>query len=165
MHRQQLKMSTRARRKLRRRRRGRGAALVEAIIVSAMLMTIMAAGLFLHHLYVAQMKALADARLAGWSQALAGCNAGVDLGAIWSESGQNAAPPDVDTESTPGFFGSVGHTAGSASETATAHARIGGGSYTLTAQDSIACNEVAQGRGDVLSIIGYVSSNVVPSFF
>jgi len=165
MHRQQLKMSSNARRRRQSRRRARGAALVEGIIVSSMLMTMMAAGLFLHRLYVAQMKALADARLAGWSQALAGCNAGVDLGAIWSQSGQNAAPPDVDTESTPGFFGSVGHTAGSASETATAHARIGGGSYTLTAQDSIACNEVAQERGDVMSLIGYVTSNAVPSFF
>lgn len=152
--------------RLRRRRRARGAALVEAIIVSAMLMTMMAGGLFLHRLYAAQHRALEEARLAAWSQALGGCNSGIDLGAVWRETGASDAPVDVQTESAPGFFGAVGHTSGSASKTASAHARVGGGSYTLTASDSVACNEIAQDpRGDVASLIGYITSNVVPSFF
>lgn len=152
--------------RLRHRRQRRGAVFVEAIIVSAMLMTLMAGGLFFHHLYVAQIKALNDARLAAWSQALNGCNSGVDLGAIWSEAGESSAPIDVDTESAPGFFGTVGHNAGSASETAKAHERVGGSSYTVSAKDSVACNEIAQNkRGDVLSLIGYITANVIPSFF
>jgi hypothetical protein len=150
----------------RRRRRARGAALVEAIIVSGLLMTVMAAGMFLHRLYVAQHDALGEARLAAWSQGVSGCSAPIDLGAIWKEAGESEQPVDVETESAPGFFGAVGHTSGSASKTATAHARVGGGSYTLSASDSVACNEIAHDkRGDIGSLLGYITSNVVPSFF
>jgi hypothetical protein len=152
--------------RLQSRRQARGAVLVEGIIVTSMLMTMMAGGLFLHHLYLAQMKALADARLAAWSQALHGCNSGVDLGGIWRDAGESSAPMDVDTDSAPSFFGAVGHTSGSGSETASAHERAGGKSYTLSVSDSVACNEVAQDeRGDVLSLVGYISANIVPSFF
>jgi len=152
--------------RFRSRKLARGAALVEGIVVTAMLMTMMAGGLFLHHLYLAQMKAIGDARLAAWSQALKGCNSGVDLAAIWSEAGESSAPLDVDTDSAPSFFGTVSHNSGSASETATPHERVGDKSYKLTINDSVACDEVPQNqRGDVISLIGYVSANVVPSFF
>ncbi|HYQ44856.1 MAG TPA: hypothetical protein VER11_22880 [Polyangiaceae bacterium] len=148
------------------RGRARGAALVEGIVVTSMLMTMMAGGLFLHHLYLAQMKAIGDARLAAWSQALKGCNAGVDLGAIWSEAGESSAPIDVDTDSTPSFFGAISHNSGSASESATPHERVGNKSYKLSVEDSVACDEIPQNqRGDVISLIGYVSGNVVPKFF
>lgn len=150
-----------------RRRGQRGAALVESVIVSAMLIIFMAGGLFLHRLYAAQHKAIEQARLAAWSQALRGCQSAVDLNAVWQGTGESAAPLDVDTESTPGFFGSVGHTSGSASETAKADAHSGAGSYTLTATDTVACNEIAQDpkARNVESLIGYITSNVVPSMF
>jgi hypothetical protein len=162
MHRSSVSLI--ARRK--RRQLARGAALVEGIIVTSMLMTLMAGGLFLHHLYLAQMKALADARLAAWSQALQGCNSGVDLGGIWRDAGESSAPLDVDTDAAPSFFGAVSHQSGSASETASAHARVGGKSYTLSASDTVACNEVPQNeRGDVISLVGYISANLIPKFF
>lgn len=161
-----MKRSLTALQRLESRRHARGAALVEGIIVTSMLMTMMAGGLFLHHLYLAQMKAIADARLAAWSQALKGCNSGVDLGAIWSEAGESSAPIDVDTDSAPAFFGAVSHNSGSASESATPHERVGSKSYKMTFSDSVACDEVPQSqRGDVISLIGYVSSNVIPNFF
>ena len=152
--------------RLKRRGRARGAALVEGIIITSMLMTLMAGGLFLHHLYLAQLKALGDARLATWSQALQGCNSGVDLSGVWRDAGESSAPIDVDTDSAPSFFGTVSHNVGSASDTAIAHARAGGKSYTLTVTDTVACNEVPQNeRGDVISLIGYITANVIPSFF
>lgn len=149
------------------RRQQRGAALVEAIIVSVMLLMFMACGLFLHRLYAAQHKAIEQARLAAWSQALRGCQSAVDLNAVWQSTGENQAPPDVDTESAPGFFGTVGHTSGSASETAQADAHIGGSSYTVNASDSVACNEIAQDAKarNIESLIGYVTANVIPSMF
>jgi len=152
--------------RLKARRHARGAVLVEGIIVSSMLITLMAGGLFLHHLYVAQIKALEDARLAAWSQALSGCSTGVDLGGIWQDAGESSAPIDVDTDSAPGFFGTVSHTGGSARESATADARVGGLTYTLSVKDTVACNEVPQNeRGDAISLIGYITANVIPSFF
>ena len=152
--------------RLRSRSRVRGAVLVEGIIVVSMLITMMIGGLFLHHLYLAQMKALGDARLAAWSQALQGCNSGADLGGIWRDAGESEAPVDVDTDSAPAYFGAVSQTSGSASEIPVAHERLGGKSYTLSVTDSVACNEVPQNpRGDVLSLVGYISANIVPSFF
>lgn len=150
----------------RRLRRARGAVLVEAVIVSALLMTLMAGGLFLHRLYSSKLKAMNDARTAGWSQALRGCNSAVDLNAIWTEIGASSAPIEVETSSAPAFFGSVGHTSGSASEGATAHRRVGGGSYTLSTTNSIACNEVPQSdRGDVIDLLGYIQASVITSDF
>jgi len=149
-----------------KRRTSRGAALVESIIVSSLLMTFMAGGLFLHRLYAAQHRALMQARLAAWSQAMKGCNSAVDLNAIWREAGNADAPTQVDTESTPAFFGAVGHTSGSASQSASASARAGGDSHTLSASNSVACNEVANDdRGDVAGLIGYISGSVLPHFF
>src|SRR4051812_48264526 len=152
--------------RIKARRRARGAVLVEGIIVSSMLITMMAGGLFLHRLYAAQIKALENARLAAWSQALQGCSSGIDLAGIWQEAGESSAPLDVDTDSAPSFFGTVSHTSGSASETATADARVSDKTYTLSARDTVACNEVPQNpRGDAISLIGYISANVIPSFF
>ena len=148
-----------------RRRQQRGAALVEAIIVSAMLMTFMAGGLFFHRLYVAQHKANEQARLAAWSQAMQGCSSEVDLNAVWQGSGQNEPPVDVDTDSAPGFFGAVSHTSGSASQSASAHARVGGGTYTMSFNTSVACNGIPQKGRNVATLVGYITSNVVPSFF
>jgi hypothetical protein len=148
-----------------RRRRQRGAALVEAIIVSSMLMLFMAGGLFLHRLYVAQHKAIEQARLAAWSQAMQGCASQVDLDGVWQGAGLGTPSVDVETESVPGFFGSVNHTSGSASQTATAHGRIGGGSYTLTSSDTVACNEVPQNGRNVASLVRNITSNIIPSLF
>jgi len=161
-------MSTLSRsRALLRRRQQRGAALVEGIIVSVMLLTFMAGGFFLHRLYWAPQKALEQARLAAWSQALKGCQSAVDLNAVWQSTGASEAPIDVETESAPSFFGAVSHTSGSASESATAHARIGGGTYTLSASDSVACNEIPQDEKarNIESLLGYIISNVIPSMF
>lgn len=128
-------------------------------------MTFMAGGLFLFRLYSAQHRALTEARVAAWSQAMNGCNSAIDLRAIWSEAGNADAPVDVEAERTPSFFGAVGHTAGSASRSATAGARVGGGTYTLSASDRVACNEVANDdRGDITGLVGYLSSNLLPHF-
>lgn len=146
-------------------RRQRGAVLVEAIIVSSMLMIFMASGLFLHRLYVAQHKAIEEARLAAWSQAMQGCSGAVDLNSVWQGAGATEMPVDVDTDSAPGFFGAVSHTSGSASKTASAHARAGGGSYTLSSSSSVACNEIPQQGRNVANLVGYITSNIIPSFF
>jgi hypothetical protein len=148
------------------RRRQRGAVLVESIIVSVLLMTFLASGLFLHRLYVEQHKAIEQARLAAWSQALPGCHAAVDFRSIWESTGATDAQLDVETDMAPAFFGGVGHTSGSASQEVRAHERLGGGTYTLSATDTVACNEVAQPKGrNIKTLLGYITSNVIPNLF
>src|SRR5690349_8171441 len=104
--------------KLRRQRRSsRGAALVEAIIVSIMLMTMMAGGLFFHRLYEAQHIAIERARLEAWTRSNKGCAEPLDLATIFG-LGSEQGEPDVESDTPPAFFGAVGHTSRSASETA-----------------------------------------------
>lgn len=145
------------------RRASRGAALVESLIVSSLLMTFMAAGLFLHRLYLAQQKAVEDARRAAWSQAMKGCNPSVVLQAIWQDV--SSGPPSLAEATLPPFFGVVSHTSGSASHSASAHARAGGGSYTLTATDTVVCNEIGNDeQGDIAGLVRYIGTNTLPKF-
>lgn len=139
---------------------------VEALIVAAMLMTLLAGGLFFHRLYTTRERVTGEARQAAWSSALRGCSSSVDFGSIWQEAGANAAPIDVETQTTPGFFGAVRLVGGSANGSVASPARIGGGSYALNVKNSVACNEVIAGkRGDLGDLLGYVTSNVLPAFF
>ncbi len=137
--------------------------MVEAIIVSGLLVTMMGAGLFLHRVYAAKHRALQDARLAAWLKSN-DCHSAIDMGAVWTQTGLAGEPMDVETQSLPGFFGAVGHTTGSASHQAAANSRGAGGDRTLSASHTVACNEVSQDkRGDAASLLGYMTSNLVPT--
>lgn len=136
---------------------------MESLIVSALLMTFMAAGLFLHRLYRAQQKAIEDARRAAWSGAMQGCDPGVVLQAIWQDV--SSGPPTFNDAALPPFFGVVSHTSGSASHTASAHARAGGGAYTLSATNQVVCNEIANDkRGDAVGLLKYIGASTLPKF-
>ncbi|RYZ05491.1 MAG: hypothetical protein EOO73_19770 [Myxococcales bacterium] len=151
------------RKRSRSRRARRGAALVESLIVSALLMTFMAAGLFLNRLYLAQQKAVEEARRTAWSQAMKGCNPSVVMQAIWEDV--KDGPPTLAEATLPAFFGVVSHTSGSASHSASAHARAGGGSYTLTATDTVVCNEIGDnGKGDIAGLLSFIGTNTLPKF-
>jgi hypothetical protein len=138
---------------------------VEALIVAAMLMTLLAGGLFFHRLYTTQERVMGEARQAAWSKALRGCSSTVDLGSIWADVGPNAAPIDIESEATPSFFGAVRLVGGSANGSVSSPARIGGGSYAMNIKNSVACNEIVaeNKRGDLANLLGYVTSNVLPS--
>jgi hypothetical protein len=131
-----------------------------------MLMLFMAGGLFLHRLYSAQQKALREARLAAWSQAAKGCQSSIDLGDIWREvvhGGGDSGGASDPLSGVSGFFGVVSHTSSRATQSASASSRIGGGSYSLSASDTIACNEIANdSRGDAHALWAYVSEAVWP---
>ncbi|HET9931375.1 MAG TPA: hypothetical protein VFQ35_11830, partial [Polyangiaceae bacterium] len=102
----------------------RGAVFVEAIIMCTLFGLIMAGAVFFHRLYFTKIKVVEEARAAVWTQAMGGCNAAADLAAIWS-TGSNTAGGEIDTDSTPSFFGSISHTDGSAARTVAKPSIIG----------------------------------------
>lgn len=143
----------------------RGAVLVEAVILCSLFALIMAGAIFFHRLYFTKIKVVEEARAAVWTQAMRGCNEAADLGAIWS-AGSDANGGDIDTESTPSFFGAIAHTEGTSARTVEKPSIVGGDDYPLTITSRVACNEVpGDARGDIKSIIGYAAANLIPSFF
>ena len=152
--------------RLRRRLpRPRGAVFVEAIVLCTLFALIMAGAVFFHRLYFTKLKVVEEARAAVWTQAMAGCNQAADLGAIWS-AGSNTAGGEIDTDSSPSFFGTISHTEGSSARTVAKPSIVGGDDYPLAVTSRVACHEIpADKRGDIKSIIGYAAANLIPSFF
>lgn len=143
----------------------RGAVLVEAVILCSLFALIMAGAIFFHRLYFTKIKVVEEARAAVWTQAMRGCNDAADLGAIWS-AGSNANGGEIDTDSTPSFFGAIGHTEGSSARTVAKPSIVGGDDYPLAVTSRVACNEIpGDARGDIKSIIGFAAANLIPSFF
>jgi hypothetical protein len=65
-----------------RQRRARGAAILEGLIVTALVTLFLASAIFLHGAYQAKLFAIRAARVGAWSSALQGCGSGVDVSAV-----------------------------------------------------------------------------------
>ena len=156
-------------RRLQRRRRSRGAVLVEGIIVSAMLMTMMASALFFHRLYAVKLQTMRTSRAAAWSKALPGCNSAVELVALWQAVGvANAASGDAfdglneDSNDVPQWM-SVGRQSDVKNETVTTDSVIGGKSFDLKTVNSVVCNEKGDDtRGDIIGVLKYMWDAIIP---
>ena len=163
-----------------RRRRQRGAILLESLIVCSLLVTVMICGLFFHRLYAAKLRAVREARFRVWQAAdSAGCGGTpIDLRAIVEEAVAGLGRPfGVGSSSVgsglragrvggvtsaPAFIGAIAHRTQTSAATASSHPAIGGGVYRLSVSNQLACNEqVASPRGDVLSVFGFAARNVI----
>jgi hypothetical protein len=146
-------------------RRQRGAILVEAVIVSGLLMTLFAGAVFFHRMYATKIKSIREARLAAWQAAEAGCDSFLGLGQL-----ANLVPFDdcldfscslgglgVESEQAPDWLERLGAKAGEGTNVVVSPTRIGGQSYTMAAHNRVICNERNRSeRGDILSLFGYI---------
>lgn len=150
--------------RIRARRRGRGAILVESVIVIAMLTLMMASALFFHSLYAQKLKTQRESRAAAWGKALPGCNSAIELVAVWQAVGLADAALDLNEDSTtPPTWMSVGRQEDVTSKTVTAD-RLVGGSYTVKTTNSIVCNEKGDDkRGDVIAVLTQMWDALIPS--
>ena len=167
---------------IRRRRRSRGAAAVEALIVCGLLMTCLAGVLFFHRLYAAKLFTIREARRDLWNQALPGCNGAVVgevinlVRASW-DLGENICSVGADgtceTGSVMGFsmgYDSQGPNWAAPGERNGAADRAVNGSYKITwsgtahTDNTAACNEQPQDgtRGTMVDVIGYAIDLFVP---
>jgi len=133
---------------MRRRQRGReGAALVEAVIASALLLIMLAAIVFVHHLYVAKMDTIVQARAEAWAGGLDGCGGGL-IAAMLDNVGLITALNEAenhDLVDAPEWVTDMGREVGHADpKTVSAGAPLSGGSYTLNHSTSVPCNEFAE---------------------
>jgi hypothetical protein len=155
--------------RLKQRRRSRGAVLVESTIVVAMLMIMMASGLFFHRLYVTKLATMRMSRAAAWSKALPGCNSAVELVAIWQAVGvANAASGDAfdglneDSNDVPHWM-EVGRQADVKTATLTEDRLIGNKTFDLRTVNSIVCNEKGDDtRGDIIGVLQYMWDAIIP---
>lgn len=150
-------------------RRQRGAIFVEAIIVSAMLMIMLAGGIFFHRMYQAKLQAVREARLGAWQTAEQGCATMMGAGQLFSLVADGDCAGDncsvgglgVESEEKPGWL-EIGAETGQASYTVSAHALAGGGAHTMRAYNRVICNERRQNRrGDLTSIGDYILDAVI----
>ncbi len=153
-----------------RRRRSRGAVLVEGIVVSGMLMLMMAGALFFHRLYAVKLQTMRSSRVAAWNKALPGCNSAIELVALWQAVGvANAASGDAfdglneDSNDVPRWM-EVGRQADVKSMTVTEDQVIGGHSFNVKTTNSVVCNEKGDDtRGDIIGVLEYMWDAIIPS--
>ncbi|MET0793504.1 MAG: hypothetical protein ABW061_18425 [Polyangiaceae bacterium] len=156
-------------RRLECRRRGRGAVLVEGIIVIVMLMIMMASALFFHRLYAMKLETMRTSRAAAWNKALPGCNSAVELVALWQAVGvANAASGDAfdglneDSNDVPKWM-EVGRQADVKTVTVTEDQVIGGKSFNVKTVNSVVCNEKGDDtRGDIIGVLQYMWDAIIP---
>src|SRR5688572_29527734 len=164
-----------------RRSRQRGAVFVESIIVVSMITLMLAAGLFLHRLYMNKFRAMSESRSAAWSGALNGCPTGlgaVAIGrALWNSihTLTECSPSDgvgcmIDgltssgSDHAPDWFGNAGaNVPPRVSYTVNAHRMLGFTEASVSAQHRVVCNETPQDElGDLWSLIEYVHDSIWP---
>jgi hypothetical protein len=152
-------------------RRQRGAILVEAVIVSALLMTLFAAAVFLHRMYSTKIRSIREARLSAWQAAEAGCDSLLGLPQL-----ANLVPFDdcldfscslgglsAQSEAAPDWLESLGAKTGQGMNVVVSPARIGGQSYTMEAHNRVICNERNRSeRGDIISLFGHILDPILP---
>jgi hypothetical protein len=153
----------------RARARQRGAIFVEAAIVSTMLMTMLAGGVFFHHMYDAKILAGREARLKAWEEAEKGCPSKLGAGQL-----MNYITPDscVDESCTVGGLSAVseespnwlamGAKVGDVTHSATEDEIVGGKAHSFRTINRVVCNESRQdSRGDLKTIGDYILDAVI----
>ncbi len=156
--------------RLKRRRHGRGAVLVEGAIVIAMLMIMMGSALFFHRLYAMKLQTMRMSRAAAWGKALPGCNSAIELVALWQAVGvANAASGDAfdglneDSNDVPRWM-DVGREADVKNATVNQDQVIGGRSFDVKTVNSVVCNEKGDDtRGDIIGVLEYMWDAIIPS--
>lgn len=138
-----------------------GAVLVEGLIVASMLALFLAGCVFVHSLYSAKLRTVADARHDAWVGALRGCEGGL-LTALINSFGVITALTEVEQAGladTPDWLTGMGrHTGNPPARNVTASPLLGGGSYRLQTRTSVACNELGgdENGGLLLSLAGLI---------
>jgi hypothetical protein len=159
----------------------RGAVFVESIIVIGMITLMLAAGLFLHRLYMNKFRAMSESRAAAWTGALRGCPTGLGLvgigTAIWNSveglascNASDGADCVVDglTSSTttdpPDWFGNAGaNVPPRVTYTVGADRPLPFREKSVSAEHRVVCNETPQDEGgDLWSLIEYVRDSIWP---
>jgi hypothetical protein len=143
-----------------RRRRQRGAILVEALVVTSVLITILALGVYLYGVYAAKYAALRDARLSAWTQVMAGCGAPPNAQALAPAAGSLGGEPQVSEDETLSWL-LVEKRSSSAARRAQAVQAAALEAQTLNGHLTVMCNELTQDGKGVVGLVNYFAGNVM----
>ena len=133
----------------------RGAVMVEGLIAIGLLSLLLAAVVFVHHLYAAKLATITEARNVAWQGALPGCGGGLVAGILDSVgliSGLSEAESHGLVDA-PDWVTDMGREPGDATpRTVSAGALLGGGAYHLRHTTSVPCNEFAEDEDGSLAL-------------
>jgi hypothetical protein len=162
-----------------RRRRTRGAAFVESIIVISMISLMLAGGLFFHRLYMHKFRVMSESRTAAWQGALNGCPTGLGImavgQAIWNSVNNLADCNPLDpgcmvdglssssTAPTPWVGETGANVPPEVTYTVRNDSMLGGAEFTVKGHYRVVCNETPQSEtGDLASLVDYIRDSIWP---
>ena len=157
-----------AKNKERVRKSRQGAVLVEGLVVASVLTVCLAVGVFFHALYSARLSSMREARVAAWQGALSGCGGGVAT-ALLSSLGVITIvtlADEIGLIQGPEWLTGMGRQSGGpATRNVEAGPILGGRSYRMEYQVSLACNDYADQAADssnLAAIFQAVRDFVIP---
>jgi len=148
---------------LKRRRRERGAAMVEALVAIPFFILVFGFTMFLGTFYGEKMRTLRVSRECAWSNAMLGCNGGCQA-SVGVTDGEQLTPPDAQDPAANGAPGSEimskdwYQATFTVKSSATASGVIGGFSKPLESTTRVMCNEEPE-NGDLAGVVGYIWNN------
>ena len=155
-------------RKFRRRRRSRGAAMVEAVVVIPFFIIIFASMIFVAKLYGEKQRTMRVAKEYSWTYAMSNCESGGANAALesgGSPMGQmETEDPNVNSDPLEQFNGSDpgmdkfnkdwGTASATVTGSVTASKAIGGFTNDLSTTTKVQCNEKRQ-KGNLRGVFGF----------
>lgn len=139
-------------RRSRERRLARGAVMVEAVIVTGMIVTVLICGIALFRVYASKINVTRDARFATWKPALDGCGSGADMGSIASAAQLPAGDEPPMPSDAIGNWLALSDNSQGKNEAVPIFGRV----QDVSSQRSVVCNERPAG-GDPGSQLGGLS--------
>jgi len=136
------------------RRASRGAVVIEALIVSGLIITVLICGVALFRVYASKVNVMRDAREATWTPALAGCGPGPSVGAVAraAELPSGEGPPTLSADVVNGWLA-----LGQEERGRSAAVPVFGSSQAVTSERRVVCNENSGQRHDPGSLLGRFS--------
>lgn len=133
-----------------RRPGARGAVIIEALIVSSMMITILICSLYVHRLYQTKLRVMRESRAQAWRTAIAGCGEAVEPGSMSGNVGDLTGDSPGSDGSFDGWF-SPAETSDQRSESVgtTAHPS----NTTMNARNSVTCNELPSDGSSVTNLL------------
>jgi hypothetical protein len=148
-----------------KRRRKRGAAMVEALLAIPFFIVIFATTMFVGGFYNEKLRTMRESKRCAWDHAINGCSGGCNAETGSAGSGQEVQSPngtgDPKTDNAPGgqimskdFYQSKF----TVKSTATASNTIGGFTRNIESTTTVLCDEVPE-NGDPVGIAKYLWNN------
>ncbi len=148
-----------------RKRRQRGAAMVEALVAIPFFIIIFAGTMFVGSFYQEKLRTLAESKRCAWDHALNGCQGGCAADTSTADPGGDVQPPggtgNSKTDSAPGsqiMSNAFYQSSFTVKSSATASNALGGYVKQISSTTTVMCDEVPE-DGNLVGLATYLWNN------